>query len=550
MKGNKLAKITMVLIVLFLCTSLLPTYGGMSLVQASEREIRVGLYFGNTARQTVTLSTDVNAKFKLTDGHNTYSVGSYDGQQTISIVRAGARNVLPVYELDKVEEAKDRLEELKDYDPILVYNHFWFVVVDPSHFDVLSSIIPELESTTMSLDGFVEVNLIGKDAQSPILYYRQLNGLHGIQVHSDGELIRLNNNNNERYRGFIEVAEVSGRFRVINQVNLELYLRGVVPYEMSPSWHVEALKAQAVAARTYAIRNWNKFSSQNFNVCDTTTSQVYRGFNASYETPRVIEAIEGTKGQVITVNNTLIDAVYHSHSGGHTENSENIWISAVSYLKGKPDPYSTRSGSSLDRWVYDTVMDGTDGFGRKGFRTMLIENNYIPNNFIIDDITLNKMSSAGTETRVIEMTIHSTDGRRVNLTSGQVWGLLYPTNSSIPTSQRYWSRFYDVELRGVLSMLQSNGSIFTDEEEISLKKALNSNGTVTDLQGGADTYVLDSNGNVVKLRKTATGVKFNGSGWGHGVGMSQWGARQMAQEGYKYDEILKYYYTGVSIITN
>lgn len=549
MKGTKFAKTTMVLIVLFLCTSLLPAAGGMSLVQASEREIRVGLYFGNTARHTVTLSTDVNAQFVLTDGHSTYQVGNYQGEQSISILRSGSRNVLPVYEEDNIEDAKARLEELKEYNPILVYDHFWFVVVDPSHFNSLSYTIPELENTTLSLNGFVEVSLMGKDAPGPVFYYKQLNGLHGIQIHSDGEFIKLNNNNNERYRGFIEVAEVANRFKVINQVNLELYLRGVVPYEMSPSWHIEALKAQTVAARTYAIRNWNKFSSQNFNVCDTTTSQVYRGYNPIYETSRVIEAIDSTKGQVITVNNTLIDAVYHSHSGGHTENSENIWVSAVSYLKGKPDPFSTRSGSSLDRWVYDTVMDGTDGFGRKGFRTMLIENNYIPNNFFIEDITLTKMSSAGTETRVTEMTVNSTDGRQVKLTSGQVWSLLYSNNSAVPTSQRYWSRFFDVELNSVFAMLESNGSIYNGEE-ISLKKALNSDGTLNDVQAGSDLYVLDSSGEVVKLTTTATGVKFSGSGWGHGVGMSQWGAKQMAEEGYKYDEILQYYYTGVNIRTN
>lgn len=546
MQGPKFTKIIIVLIALFLCSSLLPSSRDLDIVEASEREIRVGLYFGSTARNTVTLSTEVNAHVKLTDGQNTYDVGTFSGSQAINISRVGTRNVLVVYEENNIQAAKQRLEELSNFNPVLVYDHFWYVVVDTSKFNEVRNVVPNLTNNSFSLSGFIEVNLNGKDINGPVFYYRQLNALHGVQIHTDGDFVRLNNNNNERYRGFIEVSEIAGRFRIINQLNLELYLRGVVPYEMTPSWHVEALKAQAVAARTYAIRNWNKFSSQNFNVDNTTTSQVYKGYSASHETARVIEAINGTKGQIITVNGSPIDAVYHSHSGGHTENSENVWVSAVSYLRGKPDPFSKRSGSSLDNWVYDTVMDGTDAFGRKGFRTMLVENNYIPQNFFIGDITLQKMSSGGTPTRVTQMTIHSTDGRQVNLNSTQIWNLLYPTSSSIPTSQRYWSRMFDVELDGVYAMLNADGSLFTDGN-ISLRQVLNSNGTVTNLQGNSNLHVLDANGNVVRLTTTKNSVRFVGSGWGHGVGMSQWGAKQMAEEGYKYDEILRYYYTGVTV---
>lgn len=548
MKGNLITKISMVLIVLFICSSILPTNNAIQIVQASEREIRVGLYFGSTARANVTLSTDVNTYLKLTDGTETYTVGQYGGNLNIGVNRTGTKNVLPVFSSNDLQAVQQQISDLKGigFNPILVYDIMWYAVVEPNQYSAISQVIPGLSNNTMPITGFVEATVTGI---GPVFYYRQLDARHGLQIHSEGEFIRLYNSNSQRYRGFIEINMISYNFRVINQLNLELYLRGVVPYEMSPSWNVEALKAQAVAARTYAIRNWNKFSSQNFNVCNTVNSQVYHGFSASYETTNVLNAINGTKGEIIVANGIAIDAVYHSHSGGHTENSENVWGGTLSYLRGKPDPFSTRSGSALDSWRYNTVITGVDAFGRQGFKDKLVSANHIPSNFVISDVTLTKMSSNGTSTRVTSMTIHATDGRKVTLNNTQIWNLLYPTSTSIPTSERFWSRMFDVELDAVYSLIETNGQSHS-VSNINSQRVLNTNGTVTDLQGSSNLYVLDSDGKVTQVSAVPTRVNFKGSGWGHGVGMSQWGAKRMGDEGYKYDEILKYYYTGVTIRAN
>ena len=143
-----------------------------------------------------------------------------------------------------------------------------------------------------------------------------------------------------RFRGVIRVLRPDGGFMIVNKLPLESYLRGVVPREVSPSWPAESLKAQAVAARSYAQRSRNP--NDAYDVYCTTRDQVYMGGGA--EDPRTNAAIRATAGVVPTYDGTVITAFYFSTSGGHTENIENSWqTSAVPYLKGVSDPYDTYS---------------------------------------------------------------------------------------------------------------------------------------------------------------------------------------------------------------
>jgi stage II sporulation protein D len=139
-----------------------------------------------------------------------------------------------------------------------------------------------------------------------------------------------------RYRGIVELAvDSAGRLRVVNRVNLEEYLRGVVPDEMGPGVfpEIEALKAQAVAARTYAVRNRGQFADEGFDICDTPRCQVYGG--ADSEHPRTDEAIADTRGEVLTHDGKLINSMFTSTCGGHTEDVENVFPEqAEAYLRG------------------------------------------------------------------------------------------------------------------------------------------------------------------------------------------------------------------------
>ncbi len=143
------------------------------------------------------------------------------------------------------------------------------------------------------------------------------------------------------YRGRLRVVHLTGGLEIVNTLPLESYLLGVVPRESPASWPIEALKAQAVAARSYAYRSTG--GSGSFDVYCTTASQMYGG--ADGETAATNKAVTATKGIVPTYQGTPIVAYFFSTSGGHTENIENVWTSAapVPYLKGVSDPYDTTS---------------------------------------------------------------------------------------------------------------------------------------------------------------------------------------------------------------
>jgi stage II sporulation protein D len=142
--------------------------------------------------------------------------------------------------------------------------------------------------------------------------------------------------NDKPYRGRIEVfTNLRGSLTVVNELGLEDYVRGVVANELSPGGYpaVEALKAQAVAARTYALKNRGQFMSQGFDLLPTTRSQVYRGLTS--ENPLSSRAVDETRGLIATYDGAPINALYTSTCGGRTENSENIFNDAVPYLRGR-----------------------------------------------------------------------------------------------------------------------------------------------------------------------------------------------------------------------
>lgn len=132
------------------------------------------------------------------------------------------------------------------------------------------------------------------------------------------------------YRGNLVVYNYNKKLTVINVVPLELYLLGVVPSEMPTSWNMEAHKAQAIAARSYAIANLNKHGSRSYDLLDTPHDQAYGG--ASAENKKTNQAVIDTKGIVITYKGKVIPAYYHASSGGRTVNSGAAWASDAPYL--------------------------------------------------------------------------------------------------------------------------------------------------------------------------------------------------------------------------
>lgn len=153
------------------------------------------------------------------------------------------------------------------------------------------------------------------------------------------------------YRGALEVRASSnpGTLNAINAVDIESYLRGVVAKESPSSWPLEALKAQAVAARSYALTTG--VGGNGFDAYDDTRSQVYAG--VAGETPRTDQAVAATANQVVLHQGKVAETYFFSTSGGHTENNENSFLGGtpMPYLRGVPDPNEAKAGSSYHRWV-------------------------------------------------------------------------------------------------------------------------------------------------------------------------------------------------------
>ncbi|NLJ33871.1 MAG: SpoIID/LytB domain-containing protein [Firmicutes bacterium] len=334
----------------------------------------------------------------------------------------------------------------------------------------------------------------------------------------DGGIIDVNNN---PYWGEIEVFLRDGLLTVVNILPVEEYLCGVVSREMPASFPLEALKAQAVAARTYTYANWNKHLGEGFNLCATVDCQVYGG--AAAVTPKVIEAVGSTAGQVLRYNGNLINAYYHASSGGYTENSENVWSESVPYLRGVPDydydsPYTDWSLVYSPQELSDILRQGGLRVGR-----------------------INKIEplSRGVSGRVCQVRISGSEGSQI-LTGNEL--------RNIMGSNELRSTLFEVEI-------QRKG-------ESMVFYPLRPGQRVTVLGGDEEKYHINLTGAAVLggHASLAVGfgsyeqeqVVFSGSGWGHGLGLSQWGAKAMAEmapasDDEFYKAILMHYYQGAKV---
>jgi peptidoglycan hydrolase-like amidase len=218
----------------------------------------------------------------------------------------------------------------------------------------------QIEGRTVRSARFTTVMTLG--ATGDVIRTEDIERRMAIEVGDDTVLVRLMGEeidieagpspfrvNGSAYRGAIDVLSGEDRFTVVNELELEAYLLGVVPNELWPGVfpQMEALKAQAVAARTYIIRNLGQFEAQGFDICATDQCQVYRGLDSEH--PMSTQAIEETRGLIATYDGEPIQAFYSSTCGGRTENSENVFGQAIPYLvstichyeHSEPEPFSS-----------------------------------------------------------------------------------------------------------------------------------------------------------------------------------------------------------------
>ena len=206
-------------------------------------------------------------------------------------------------------------------------------------------------TTAVSQDGSIYDAKTGKELLklTPMSAYKLRGGRNSIMIKLEGKDYSLGSQNiiiksssangfvlakNRWYRQYLRVENKRGGMTVINELHLELYLLGVVPSEMPSTWNIEAHKAQAIAARSYAIANMGKRANRGYDLKDTPEDQAYGG--ASSETQKTNSAVISTKGQVLVNNNKVISAYYHASAGGRTVMSGKVWCKNLPYLHSVP----------------------------------------------------------------------------------------------------------------------------------------------------------------------------------------------------------------------
>lgn len=306
------------------------------------------------------------------------------------------------------------------------------------------------------------------------------------------------------YLGNINFAIESGYIRPTNEnIPFEDYLKGVVPNEMPASWHVEALKAQAVAARTYSVKSIGKV------VPDTTAFQVYGGYNWYTNSTKAVDA---TKGKVLKYNNQLISATYYSSNGGYTEASEEVWGNALPYLVAKQD-------------TKDPVNAWTLKLSKKQLGT-----------------TLTASTAASEWSKAKE-------ANAADLAGLKSWLL---KNKETAAS--------DMRIASISSLTFSGKTKGQRAKTVSIKlnyHLKNKTGTYTVNKSTTASMKMTEFRTVMgatKVKSTFASVKNNtndftisGKGYGHGIGMSQYGAKARAESGNSYSSILSFYYPGTKL---
>lgn len=159
------------------------------------------------------------------------------------------------------------------------------------------------------------------------------------KIDSDNIVIKADENSflstkNKWYRGIFIIQNKNHKLTLINDIDIDNYVKGVVPAEMPPSWEIEAHKAQAIAARSYALANLGKRAALGYDLNDTPEDQAYAG--ASAETPQTNQAVEDTKGIVLIYNLKIIPAYYYASAGGQTTTASSVWGQDLPYIRSVP----------------------------------------------------------------------------------------------------------------------------------------------------------------------------------------------------------------------
>ncbi|MEA4893453.1 MAG: SpoIID/LytB domain-containing protein [Peptococcaceae bacterium] len=350
------------------------------------------------------------------------------------------------------------------------------------------------------------------------------------------------------YRGSAVVQNINGSLYVINVLDVEDYLLGVVPREMGMANNgIEAYKSQAVVCRTYALKK--KEGSVNFDLYANQNDQSYGGYNC--ETSYTTAAVEATKGQVLCYDGQLITAYYSASAGGYTEDSENVWGGDLPYAKAVPSPYDSvvlqraQDSSGYPGYTYSWQVRYT----LAELQSRIAQWNANNPSSAISIGSLQSLSGAALafdpDTRKATGQPNAS-GRITQLTLKGSQGSFTLNRESVRSFLGLRSTKFSLIPEGGVAVYNSAGVVTMLEQSIRQSYALAADGKPLEINAGSDVYYVATADGVKEMGKDAAATvqayTMQGSGYGHGVGMSQWGAIGMADAGYTYQQILEHYY--------
>lgn len=336
-----------------------------------------------------------------------------------------------------------------------------------------------------------------------------------VKVRSENHLVLAG----RPYRGVFWIHCRGGQLLVVNHLDLESYLKGIMKTEISPAWPEEAIKAQAVASRTFALFRMQEGRDGLYDVKATVADQVYGGVRG--EDPRSNAAVDATKGEVLTYGGRLILSVFHSEAGGHTEDARDVWGGAYPYLAARKMPFET--DSPRKEWTL-TLTTGQ-------ISQALTRCGVISAPLVTMQVESRTRSGRAGEVRLLtEGGERWTTGHKLRMCLGpdKVRSALFDLQHQMPTVTAKAAA-----APAEIVMVDGEGNVWTGPREDVIAAGNGDYGRVNTLVEGGHEHGV---------------ITFSGKGWGHGVGMSQWDAKTMAQRGWTYRQILDFFFPQTQLV--
>ncbi|MBE6972816.1 MAG: SpoIID/LytB domain-containing protein [Ruminococcaceae bacterium] len=345
-----------------------------------------------------------------------------------------------------------------------------------------------------------------------------------------------------KYRGGFRYERVDGgNLVVVNLVDVDTYVKGVVPYESNKLWPLETLKAQALCAKNYGLINLNKHNGYHFDLCNTTDCQVYYGLGSNKDSfqPSSLsdQAVDEIRGMYVWYEDKLAHTYFYSSNGGGSEDSSKVWGSnqaSYPYLIGVVDPYEETVADTIPNYEFSNT------FNCAQLTTILQSKGYATNTQVVD-FQVTEYSKSG---NVLTMKFTYANGKSNTFASSNSSWL---RNKLGCRSMHFTVNGAGEVLTGACTV---NDGLGESIENFSGLYALSGEGELVQLTQSVP-YIITGTGDVTSAGQSSTIPEgtfvVSGTGWGHNVGYSQWGGYAMAKLGYTCEEILKFYFTGVEV---